>query len=232
MKFTELAAYLDQLEATNSRNELVRILSEVYRASSDDEIEPTTYLIQGRLAPFFEPVEIGLGERLLIAAIAQASGSPKDDVTKLNRQLGDVGLTAQRLAPDRKTGGPSITEVRSRLLEIAGTTGAGSLQKKLDLFAGLLADLDPASAKHLARISLGKMRLGIGDPTVLDALSFAKVGDRSLRPRLEGAYNRTSDLGLIARTLWTEGEAGLDALKVTVGKPIRSPSLPPFMSTP
>jgi DNA ligase-1 len=222
MKFSELAAYLDQLEATKSRNELVRILSELYRACSVDEIEPITYLIQGRLAPFFEPVEIGLGERLLIAALTQAYGTPKDEVTKLNQQLGDIGLTAQQLAAKTGTEGPPITEVHRRLFEIAGSSGAGSLQKKLDLFAGLLADLDQASAKHLVRITLGKMRLGIGDPTVLDALSFAKVGDRSLRPVLEGAYNRTSDLGLIARTLWAEGEAGLDALKVTVGKPLRS----------
>jgi hypothetical protein len=49
MKFSELAAHLDQLEATNSRNELVRILSEVYRACSADEIAPITYLLQGRL---------------------------------------------------------------------------------------------------------------------------------------------------------------------------------------
>ena len=42
-----------------------------------------------------------------------------------------------------------------------------------------------------------------------------------LRPLLEGAYNRTSDLGLIARTLWTKGAGGLDELKVTVGKPLR-----------
>ncbi|TMD01668.1 MAG: ATP-dependent DNA ligase, partial [Chloroflexi bacterium] len=91
-----------------------------------------------------------------------------------------------------------------------------------DLFAALLGELDAASAKHLVRITMGKMRLGIGDPTVLDALSFAKQGDRSLRPVLEGAYNRSSDLGLIARTLWAQGISGLDAIKVTVGKPIRS----------
>ncbi len=65
------------------------------------------------------------------------------------------------------------------------------------------------------------MRLGIGDPTVLDALSFAKQGDRSLRPVLEAAYNRTSDLGLIAHTLWEKGEKGLDALKVRAGHPLR-----------
>jgi DNA ligase-1 len=222
MRFNELAAYLDQLAATNSRNELVRILSELYGACSVDEIEPITYLIQGRLAPFFAPVEIGLGERLLITAVAMAYGTPKEEVVKLNRQVGDVGVTAERLAPETTSEAPSVSEVHRRLFEIAGTSGAGSLNRKLELFAGLLGELDRASAKHLVRITLGKLRLGIGDPTVLDALSFAKRGDRSLRPLLEAAYNRTSDLGLIARTLWSEGEQGLDALKVTVGKPLRS----------
>ena len=222
MTFGELAAYLDRLEETNSRNELVRVVSELYGACSVDEIEPVTYLIQGRLAPFFAPVEIGLGERLLVSAMAMAYQTPKDEVTRLNRQAGDVGVTALRLAPETGSEPPSVIDVHRRLFEIAGTSGAGSLQRKLDLFAGLLGDLNPASAKHLVRITVGRMRLGIGDPTVLDALSFARRGDRSLRPVLEAAYNRTSDLGLIARTLWAEGEPGLDALRVTVGKPLRS----------
>jgi len=222
MKFGDLAAYLDQLEATSGRNELVRILSEVYKACSVEEIEPITYLIQGRLAPFFEPVEIGLGERLLISAMAMAYGKSKEDVTKSYRQTGDLGLTAQALAPKIRAGTPAVVDVHRRLWEIARTSGEGSLKAKLDLFAALLGELDAASAKHLVRITMGKMRLGIGDPTVLDALSFAKQGDRSLRPVLEGAYNRSSDLGLIARTLWAQGVSGLDAIKVTVGKPIRS----------
>ncbi|HEX9562157.1 MAG TPA: ATP-dependent DNA ligase [Candidatus Dormibacteraeota bacterium] len=221
MKFSELAASLDQMEATSSRNELVRILSEVYRASSVNELKPITYLIQGRLAPFFEPVEIGLGERLLITAIAAAYSVPKEEVTKLNRQTGDLGVTAQRLAPASRRQAPSVVEVHQRLARIAAAGGAGSQQDKLDGFTSLLGDLDATSAKHLVRITLGKMRLGIGDPTVLDALSFAKKGDRSLRPVLEAAYNRTSDLGLIARTLWDAGETGLDALKVAAGHPLR-----------
>src|ERR1700681_1034622 len=209
------------MEATNSRNGLVRILSEVYRACSVDELEPITYLIQGRLAPFFEPVEIGLGERLLITAIAAAYSLPKEEVTRLNRQAGDLGVTAQRLATASLKKSPSVVEVHRRLSGIAAAGGAGSQQEKLDGFTSLLGDLDATSAKHLVRITLGKMRLGIGDPTVLDALSFAKQGDRSLRPVLEAAYNRTSDLGLIARTLWDKGDAGLGALKVKAGHPLR-----------
>jgi DNA ligase 1 len=221
VKFIELGAHLDRLEATNSRNELVRIMSEVYMACSVDELEPITYLIQGRLAPFFEPVEIGLGERLLMTAVAAAYGVPKEEVFKLNRQTGDLGLTTQRLAPPSPGVSPSVTEVHRRILQVAAAGGAGSQQQKLDGFTSLLRDLDAASAKHLVRITLGKMRLGIGDPTVLDAMSFAKYGDRSRRPVLEAAYNRTSDLGLIARTLWEAGEAGLDALKVKAGHPLR-----------
>ena len=221
MKFVELAANLDRMEATSSRNELVRILSDVYRASSPGELEPTTYLIQGRLAPFFKPVEIGLGERLLMTAIAAAYETPREEVLKLNKQTGDLGLTAQRLAPASRARSPSVVEVHQRLSEIAAASGAGSQQLKLDVFISLLGELDSTSAKHLVRITLGKMRLGIGDPTVLDALSVAKAGDRSLRPTLEAAYNRTSDLGVIARTLWDAGETGLDALRVRAGQPLR-----------
>src|SRR5205085_6717634 len=121
VKFSELADYLDQLEATNSRNELVRILSELYRASSVDVIEPITYLIQGRLAPFFEPIEIGLGERMVVAAISMAYSTPKEEVDRLYRQVGDLGITAQRLAAKVEREAPSVVEVHRRLSEIANS---------------------------------------------------------------------------------------------------------------
>jgi len=220
--FAELSGYLDRLESTSSRNELVKTLAELYAKSSPDEIQPLSYLIQGRLVPFFEPIEIGLGDKLVIAAIAQAFETPADEVTKLFDRLGDLGMVAATLsAHGSKTELPVIA-VHAKLLEIALASGAGSVEKKRSLFAALLQQVDPVSAKHLVRIALGRLRLGIGDPTVLDALSFAKKGDKSLRPVLEGAYNRVSDLGLIARTFWSGGETAVDALKITVGRPIRS----------
>lgn len=224
MRFDELAADLDRLEAATKRTDLVRILAEVYERCSPEELEPLTYLVQGRLAPFFAPVEIGLGERLLLNAIGIAYDHPKEEVSATYRRTGDLGMTAFELAPPLPAGRPSpaVTEAHRRLLGVAETSGAGSLQGKLDQFAGLLAEMGPAAAKHLVRITSGRMRLGIGDPTVLDALSTATRGDRSLRPLLEGAYNRTSDLGLIARTLWDGGEKAVEALPVRVGRPLRS----------
>ena len=222
MTFSELSGYLDRLESTSSRNELVKTLAELYTKSSADEIQPLTYLIQGRLVPFFEPIEIGLGEKLVIAAIAQAFDTPPDEVTKLFGRLGDLGIVAATLSAHGSNAALPITEVHARLMEIALASGAGSVEKKRSPFAALLKQVDPVSAKHLVRIALGRLRLGIGDPTVLDALSFAKKGDKSLRPILEGAYNRVSDLGLIAKTFWSGGEGAVNALKITVGRPIRS----------
>ena len=221
MKFADLSKYLDRLEATRSRNELVKTLAELYAKASTDEIQPVTYLIQGRLAPFFEPVEIGMGEKLVMTAIAEASGRQAAEVSRLFDTLGDLGLVAEKVSSKPSGKAPSITGVHTQLMEIAAAGGAGSVEKKRRLFASLLRSLDAPSAKHLVRIALGRLRLGIGDPTVLEALSFARKGDRSLRPVLEGAYNRTSDLGLIARTVSTEGEKGVEALRITVGRPLR-----------
>jgi DNA ligase 1 len=220
--FAELSGYLDRLESTSSRNELVKILSELYTKSSPEEIQPLTYLIQGRLVPFFEPLEIGLGEKLVEAALAEAYGKPRQEVAKLFGRIGDLGLVAAELAGAGAGTAISLAEVHARLTEIAEAAGAGSVEKKRSGFAALLKQVDAASAKHLVRMALGRLRLGIGDPTVLDGLSFAKKGDRSLRPVLEAAYNRTSDLGMIAKTFWEGGEEAVNALKVTVGRPIRS----------
>src|SRR5215472_7498315 len=149
MKFSELAGYLDQLEATSSRNEMVRILAELYRACSVDEIEPVTYLIQGRLAPFFEPVEIGLGDRLIHSAVATAYSVPKEDVVARAKELGDLGLAVQALSPAPAVPSPPINEVHERLSAISALSGEGSQTGKLERFSALLAELDAVSAKHL-----------------------------------------------------------------------------------
>src|SRR5256884_8852363 len=155
MKFHELAEYFDKLEATSSRNELVRILSELYTKVSASEIGPVTYLIQGRLTPFFEPTEIGMGEKYVIQAVANAYKTGKDEVAKMYSKLGDLGLVAEKLAGRTKSEPLSIEKVYARLLDISETCGAWAVEKKLGAVAALLDELDSVSAKHLVRIPVG-----------------------------------------------------------------------------
>ncbi|MCL6096190.1 MAG: ATP-dependent DNA ligase [Patescibacteria group bacterium] len=229
MRYAELSTYFEKLEQVASRLTLIEILSELFReiasnATDASEIEKIVYLIQGRLAPFFVPLEIGMAEKTVAQAIANAYGLKKEDVFRLYQKLGDMGLAAEQLSSEFRIQNSELTvkEVAGILTEIANTKGEGTVEKRQKLLSDLLQKIDPISAKHLVRIPLGNTRLGIGDPTVLDALATAKLGDKSKRKVLEAAYNRTSDLGLIAKTLWNKGLLGVEKLEVRVGAPIRS----------
>ncbi len=222
MKFSELTNYFEKLEKTSSRLSLIEILSELLKKTPAREIDKIAYLIQGRLVPFFVPLEMGMAEKTVAKAIAQAFGVTPQEVTKEFNKLGDMGLAASQFAKKAKNGNISVLEVHKTLTEIANTKGNGTVEKRQKLLADLLSKMDLISAKHLVRIPLGNVRLGIGDPTVLDALATAKLGDKTKRKLLEGAYNKTSDLGLIAKTLWEKGLNGVEKLDVRVGSPIRS----------
>lgn len=226
MKYSEFSSYLEKLEGTSSRLTLIEILSELFKKTPKEEIEKIVYLIQGRIAPFFEATEIGMAEKTVAASIGLAYDLDKDEVLKLYRKLGDMGLAAFELAINSKfeirKSKLEVKDVFEILTQIANTIGEGTVDKRQTLLSDLLKKLDPISAKHLVRVPLGNTRLGIGDPTVLDALATAKLGDKSKRKALEGAYNRTSDLGLIAKTLWEKGLDPVEKLEVRVGSPIRS----------
>lgn len=224
MTFSKFCEYLDKLEKTSSRLTLIDILAQLFKEVNLNEIGEACYLLQGRVAPFYEATEIGMSEKLVAASLARAYGVKREEILKEFGRVGDLGLVAQGLS-DKVQGTNnklSVAEVFKTLRAIAKTSGEGTVEKKVSALAGLLKRVGSSEAKHLIRIPLGATRLGIGDPTILDGFAKAKLGDRSKRKLLEGAYNRVSDLGLIGETLWKSGLRGVQNLKVTVGRPIRS----------
>ncbi len=224
MTFRKLAEYFERLENTPSRLALIDILVDFFSIVKSNEIAKVCYLLQGRVAPFYEPLEIGMSEKLVASAMARAYGEEKDKIFKAYGKLGDLGKVALRLAQGKRSKEDRlpVEKVFETLTEIAQTTGGGTVDKKISMLAGLLSKMGGVSAKHLVRIPLGVSRLGIGDPTILDAFAKLKLGDRSRRKELEEAYNKISDLGLIGETLWNKGIRGVRSLDVTIGRPIRS----------
>jgi DNA ligase 1 len=224
MTFKQLADYFEKLESTSSRLALIDILAELFSHVSVDEIAKVVYLMQGRIAPFYEATEIGMAEKNVAAAMARAYDVDREVVLKDYGRLGDLGLVALQESQnsDIKSQNLSVTDVFNCLKGIAHSQGAGSVELKISTLSDLLQKVDGIEAKHLARVPLGTSRLGIGDPTVLDAFAKLKLGDKSKRKLLEGAYNKVSDLGLIGEVLWTKGLEAVEKLDVTVGRPIRS----------
>ncbi|MBI5379401.1 MAG: ATP-dependent DNA ligase [Nitrospirae bacterium] len=219
MRFLDLVHDFERLEATSKRLEMFEILADLFRRSAPGEITRIIYLVQGQLLPPFQGLEIGMSEKLLARALAEASGLSDQEVTRQFKQSGDLGKTAERILK-RKGKAHAMGEVYERLLVIARESGEGSVDRKVGFLADLLRGASPVEAKYIARFVIGRLRLGVGDQTVLEALSLATAG-RQFRPELERAYNRCADLGRLAEVLFTRGEEGIRAIGVTVGYPIR-----------
>jgi len=65
------------------------------------------------------------------------------------------------------------------------------------------------------------LRLGIGTPTILDALAQVYGGGRAAKPVLERGYNICCDLGRVASVLVGGGLSAVEQLQVQPGNPVR-----------
>lgn len=224
MLFQEFAEYLQKIEGTDSRNEMTVILADLVNKITKEESGEVVYLLQGRVAPVFEPVEFNVAEKMMIRAIALTFTMPEESVRKEFRGIGDLGLLAEQYR--KKHYGTSkevsIEDVFHRLADVAAYSGKGSQDKKILALRDLFLDLPPLGCRYIARIPIGKMRLGLSAKTVLDVLSWAEVGDKSLRKDIERAYYSCSDLGLVVETFKEGGLKALAKLTSRPGTPIFS----------
>lgn len=226
MLYEIVARSYEKMENTTKRLELTDYLVELFRQTPGELIDKVVYLTQGKLYPDYVGVEVGVAEKLAIRAIALSSGIPEGQVEELYKTTGDVGTAAQETLSE-KTQMPLFSEkltvqaVYDTLDKIAKTSGPGSLDTRLKSFASLLNNATPLEAKYILRTATGKLRLGIADYTVLDALAQAFAGGRENREPLEKAYNHSSDLGAVAKSVRDGGLKGVAEFKIGVGRPVR-----------
>lgn len=232
--YERLCDFYERLEATTKRLEMTDILVELLREAGED-IRAVVYLTRGQLAADFEGVETGVADKLIIRALAFASGSPEAEVVKTYHEKGDLGDAAAELLSTKRPrkrqstlfgasderAATSVAEVFAKFHEIAKASGAGSQEKKLTGVQALLTGASPRAARYIVRTTSGKLRLGIADMTLLDALALA-FATKEYRPDIERAYNVSSDIGLVAQRMLQEGIAGVESLHLSVGVPVRA----------
>ena len=224
MKYEVVAETYRDLEQASGRLMLIDRLAALLAVTPKELLPTVCYLCQGLVAPEFAGVDLGLAEKLALRAVATATGIDPEQVLAAVREAGDLGQAAEQLlaatAAERE---PSleVAGVVDTLHEIARAEGSGSQGRKLNLLVGLLALSTPLEARYLLRLVTGNLRLGIGTPTILDALAQVYTGSRKNRTVLERAYNICCDLGLVAATLASDGLAGVEGLQVRPGYPVR-----------
>ncbi len=199
---------------------MVECVAELLARSSRDERSSIVYLLQAKLRPDYEAIEIGLGEKMLERALGAAYKISGPAVRRLYKKYGDLGRVAESLAPKAR-GRVSVRRAYLTLLKIARTSGAGSVEHKIALLTDLLRKVGAREAKLLVRIAQGKLRLGLGDQTILDAAALGAFGDRRKKKILERAYNVRSDLASVVSVAFDKGERVLARIGPEVGVPVR-----------
>jgi DNA ligase-1 len=225
VKYEVIAEAYRDLERAGGRLALIERLAGLLAATPAEVLPTVCYLCQGLIAPEFAGVDLGLAEKLAVRAVATAAGAGPAQVAANVREAGDLGQAAEQLLAGSAAGRPAslhVTVVVDTLHQIAEAEGPGSQGRKLDLLAGLLGQATPLEARYLLRLVTRGLRLGIGTPTILDALAQVHAGGRAARPVLERAYNICSDLGKVAATLVAGGVAAVQQLGVSPGNPVRA----------
>lgn len=233
--FSEAASVFSEIEKRSARLEMTDLLAGLFRKADAAEIGRLVYLLQGIIAPPYESLDLGVGERFAIEAIAAAAGYSRKEVEAHYKKSGDLGDSAEALLAKRKqtalaTMDMDVAYVYDALLQIAKASGPGSQELKIKLLTELLNNASPLEGRFLVRFVLGRLRLGVGDPTILDAFSVARTGGKSLREPLERAYNVCSDMGYVARVFY-ENPGRIAEFAVTPFKPLM-PALAERLSTP
>ena len=220
MKFSQVTSVFDEIEKISGRLEITKKLAELLKKASPHEAKIICYLSLGKLKPPYIGTQFQVAEKNFIKAIAHLLNMDEPEVKKMAKECGDVGCVLAE-GSWKQTDDLTLLEVYNDLEQIEQISGAGAQEGKINALYELMKKLDPISAKYAARIVIGKLRLGFSDMTIVDALSWMEVGDKSLRKKIENAYNICADIGLIAYTLKKGGIEAIDHMKITVGVPIR-----------
>ncbi|HIQ03588.1 MAG TPA: ATP-dependent DNA ligase [Desulfurococcales archaeon] len=244
LEFSTVANIFEKLESTTKRTDMVIYLIELFKKTPATVIDKVIYLMMGKLYPDWMGMpELGIGERLLIRAISIATGFSEKVVEREFKRVGDLGKAVENLKMRRRQTSLitffgtameaklTVSKVYETLDKIAKAQGPGSQDLKVKLLSGLLHDASPKEAKYIVRIVEGRLRLGVADATIMDALAIYYGRAKETRQIIEKAYNITSDLGYVAKILASEGLDALKKIRIQVGRPIR-PMLAERLSSP
>lgn len=220
MTFNELSQHLQALEQESSRLKMTQQLAQLFLHLSADEVLVVANICMGQLQPSYQSLQFGLAAKSMVKVVARVLELSEERVQEQTRQEGDVGTVVAQ-GTWHTVGALSVKEVFDQLVSIAQLSGSGSQEAKIDALVQLLRQVQPGAAKFIARIVLSTLRLGFSDMTIIDALSWMLVGNKSLAEVIENAYNVCADIGLVAWQVKTHGLKGVEHMHATVGIPIR-----------
>ncbi|KAL7302891.1 hypothetical protein TKK_0004120 [Trichogramma kaykai] len=178
--YLALTKTFELIEGISARLKIIEILSNYFRSVitlSPDDFLASIYLCLNQLAPAYEGLELGIAETNLMKAIASSTGRTLAQIKAEMQKVGDLGIIAEGSRSNQKMmfQPPPLTinTVYTKLKEIASTSGQSSGLKKVDKIQSLFVACRHSEARYLIRSLAGKLRIGLAEQSVLQAIALA-----------------------------------------------------------
>lgn len=187
--FAFLADVLADVSAVGSRLVATKLLAFCYLAvmyRAPNDLLAVLNLTINKLAPAHEGVELGVGDSLLMKAICETCGiapkSLRDDYAK----VGDLAEIAQakkgKVVALVKSKPLLVATVFANFKAIALMSGKDVQRRRVDTINALLRSAKGPEVNFIVRGLQGKMRIGVAQSSVLQAIGIA-VAIKHLSPQ-------------------------------------------------
>ena len=220
MLYSELAAVYEQLEATSKRLEKRDIFARLLKKASESDLDHLLYLIQGRVFPRWDERKTGMSSQLLLKAIALSTGNSTEQITKIWRKVGDLGKVTEQLTKGKKqrtifeTKKLDVKKVFDNIRAMSELTGAGTVNKKVNLAAELLTSASPLEARYIVRTVLEELRIGVAEGVIRESIAVAYDVDVD---DVEKAFSKIVDYAEVAKKA---KKKELSKIGMGIGRPV------------
>lgn len=238
---------LNRIDENSSRLKMIEILRNFFwscLALSPNDLIFGVYLCLNKTAPDYEGQELGIGDSLLMKAIAEVTGRTLDAIKKEVHVKGDLGMVAESSKTNQKMifAPPKLLlcNVFAKLKQITQLSGQSVQSKKVDMIKSMFVACRGSESKFLIRSLTGKLRIGLAESSLLTALAHAIIlynqpelaktlGTESTKKVLEEAtlalktvYCECPNYDKIVQVVLKDGfEALPEKCKITPGVPMK-----------
>ncbi|KAH8583740.1 DNA LIGASE I [Cryptosporidium sp. chipmunk genotype I] len=183
---TDAFSKIEQLKGSGSGSKkgCIVILANLFRLiihHNPSDLIDAVYICMNKVAPDYEGKELGIGDSILIKCISESSDRSEkrikeDQISGKFEDLGEIASISKKqmrllFEPPRLT----IHDVYNELYSLTEISGKQSQQLKKDKIKKLLVSGKQEEVKYIVRFLQGRLRIGIQQTTVYQALASAFV---------------------------------------------------------
>jgi DNA ligase 1 len=207
--FSGLAATLERVRGTTSKNEKVSIIADYLKGLSPADAEVATRVASGRSSERGSKDEAQVGYSTLLDVIREVTGATQEEVSRTYLKHGDLGEVAEVLLGHKMeqtlfTEDLTLVALDSAFSRLRSAKGQGSAAAKKGIVKSLILSATPLEGKYIVKVLIGEMRTGLVSGLLEEAVADAYGLSVEEAAR---AHMILGDIGLFARKA-ASGETG------------------------